>query len=714
MDFRESQPADDRPPAVAGGGGSPGGRRGASGRVTIESLVAHSRSVQAAESIERLYVEFGRHSDEFVGVLDGRRLVGVASRTAIMALLSGRHGFRLHARHPVGECIDRDHLAVAAATPLRELLDRAFARTGAAFHHDVALVAAAGEYLGMIPMAALVRLQSAILLDRTETIRAQHAALEERNRELFRSLNQLRQSRGRYEILFQNSALGVAVLDSRGMATEWNRRFAEIVGMVSPATPPPCAGFAALLAPAAHGRLMAALGALEAERVARQPLDIEFVAAEGDSRCCRAYLGWVRETAQATMLLDDITEQLRLERIVAQREKSALLDSLVGGVAHELNNKLTPILGFAAALEQRARRPETDRELVRGLEIVRRSASEAARIIRQLMQLSRPPTMHRAACDLAAVARDALDVLRFQLRQADCTIRLALPPAAVPVVADPTQIKQVLLNLVLNALHAVRGCQTREISVGVHCDGTVARLVVADTGCGIAPDVLPRVFDPFFTTKPPNEGTGLGLSVSDSIIRSHGGTITIESGPGAGATAYIDLPLAAGPVMAEEDDAGVPSVPPAMPGRAPSVLVIDDEEYVTNLVQEVLRTYLNCRVACTCDGLQALAILEAEPVDLVISDVRMPNLDGFDLLDRIADRWPPLARRFLFITGDPGTRTLDERLAATGVPVLFKPFPIDALVDHCRRLLGLGAGAPEHRRAAAGAGDGRDPYATVR
>jgi signal transduction histidine kinase/CheY-like chemotaxis protein len=648
-------------------------------------MAEHSRAIQAGATVEATYIEMGQHGDEFVGVLDGARLLGVVSRTAIMTLLSGRYGFPLYARRPVREQILKDALAVPVTVTLADLLDRAFARTGQAFHHDVGLVEADGTYIGMIPMRSLVHLQSRILTERTEVVRAQHLAIEERNRELFRSVAELRQSRGRYEILFENSALGVALLNARSEVGGCNRRFCEILGW-----PPSATGggagtvFSRSLPPVSRDRLLAALCDLESGKSSRIEIELELDGVAERKTICRAYLGWVRETAQVTLLLDDVTEQRRMEHLVAQQEKSAMLDTLVGGIAHELNNKLTPILGYAAALEQRARRPGIDPEIARGLEIVRRASGDAAHIIRQLLHLSRPVSGDRVACDLCAVIREVSDMLRYQLRESNCAMRFDLPPGGVIVSADAGQMKQVLLNLIVNSVYAVRTRAIREVTVRIDRRETVAQLTVSDSGCGMAPAVLARAFDPFFSTKGPTEGTGLGLSVCESIIRAHGGHIRIDSEVDVGTVVGIELPLSS--AVPKEEDPGVIIEPDA--GNEPlTILIVDDEEFVVNLVQEVLRTYIRCRVESARDGIEALQIIESQNVDLIISDVRMPNLDGLDLFARVAGRWPHLDGRFIFITGDPGGRALDRRLANTGAPVLMKPFKIDHLVGQCRRVL---------------------------
>jgi CheY-like chemotaxis protein/anti-sigma regulatory factor (Ser/Thr protein kinase) len=275
-------------------------------------------------------------------------------------------------------------------------------------------------------------------------------------------------------------------------------------------------------------------------------------------------------------------------------------------------------------------------------------------------------------------------MLRYQVREADASLMIDLPAGGTVVSADAGQIKQVLLNLIVNALHALRERETREVSVRIERKQSMAHITISDTGCGMPQSVLARAFDPFFTTKGPTEGTGLGLSVCEGIIRAHGGRLHIDSDEGVGTKAAIDLPLSSETPAAEiPPDVIIPNGKNEML----RVLVADDEEFVVNLVQEVLRTYIRCRVESVSDGAEALKRIESNHYDLVISDVRMPNMDGLDLYAHVADRWPKLASRFIFITGDAGGRASNKRLASTGVPVLLKPFNIDLLVNECRRIL---------------------------
>jgi two-component system NtrC family sensor kinase len=215
-------------------------------------------------------------------------------------------------------------------------------------------------------------------------------------------------------------------------------------------------------------------------------------------------------------------------------------------------------------------------------------------------------------------------------------------------------------------------------------------LSLADSGHGIRQEHLNRVFDPFFTTKGPDRGTGLGLSVCYSIVRQHGGNIQFESVAGLGTRFRITLPASELPIRALEAEI-IPlngqQFHAVQMDRRLRALVVDDESYITGLVQEALRLRMGLIVQRVSTSRDALGHLSDGHYDLVISDIRMPGFDGFELYAWICSHCPELREKFLFITGDAGGAELDARLEALGTPVLQKPFSIEDLLMHCRRIV---------------------------
>ena len=236
-------------------------------------------------------------------------------------------------------------------------------------------------------------------------------------------------------------------------------------------------------------------------------------------------------------------------------------------------------MGYSELLRMNAGDRESEH-----LGLIIRSVDEAARIIRQLLELSKPAAQKIQILDLRAIVEETLAILKFNLRETGCTVRTLLPEAPVRVAADAGQLKQVALNLVLNALHAMEHRPSQVLTMEVRTFGPVAELVVSDSGCGIEAENLSRIFDPFFTTKGPERGTGLGLSVCYSIVRQHGGEIRVESKPGEGSSFAVSLRREAEvSAIRDTDRSGSAFV---MPRKANGVrvLVVEDEVVLRRLL----------------------------------------------------------------------------------------------------------------------------------
>jgi len=257
----------------------------------------------------------------------------------------------------------------------------------------------------------------------------------------------------------------------------------------------------------------------------------------------------------------------------------------------------------------------------------------------------------------------------------------------------------------MNAVDAMRGLSRPALHLSVTVEDGGICLRVRDSGSGIPPEHLNRIFDPFFTTKGVQQGTGLGLSVCFSIVQQHGGTIEVETTGRDGTVFALWLPITAD-VRDMAQDTAVRSEESAASETLSGefmVLIVDDEEFITSLVHESLRTRLGCRVVRAESAEDALEMLATAAFDLVISDVRLPGKNGLDLLRELRRRWPRLAERFFFITGDAGSRELNILLQETGCPVLRKPFSMEALVKQTSAFLQAemqkSTGAPSSKAA---------------
>jgi signal transduction histidine kinase/CheY-like chemotaxis protein len=387
-------------------------------------------------------------------------------------------------------------------------------------------------------------------------------------------------------------------------------------------------------------------------------------------------------------LLESLGQQRKLERQVVQEAKSALLQSLAGGIAHEINNKLVPIMGYAELMAQQAV-AWGDAELEEYCLTVRTCALESATIIRQLLELSKPTAPALVTLDLREPIEQAMTFTQLRLKESATTFELDLPERAVHVLADATQIKQLIVNLVLNAIDAMRRSEVRRLALRLTTSGDFATLTVSDTGSGISMDSVDRIFDPFFTTKSPHEGTGLGLSVCSAIARQHEGTIAVDSALGHGSTFTVTLPLgrplSTGPTPTPSR--GVTSQePPATDWRGRRALVVDDEVGSGQLVKHALERTMGLNVTWVTDGEMAVARLLERDYALVVSDMRMPKMNGTELLAWIRIHRPDTVARLLFITGDGGADRI-EAVSREGVRLLLKPFKMDALAQECREIL---------------------------
>ena len=645
----------------------------------LRSLVHHAASIDQQTPLEDVQRTFAEQRVDFLALVRDGRVTGLCSRLRLGILLGSRFGFALYGRSPAHVAQVEHPLVYGEFTPIRQLLDQALARRGDEFHEDVALVDEQHGLIGLIPIDALARLQTRLVAEQVGELRRQHL-------ELFQATHALRQSQGLYLGLFESHTLGVALLDERGSIHGHNRRLGELLNLGSDPV-----ALVSLVAWVIEGDRMAFLAQLAAQGLPETQSGTREFTLKIPGRGLRQFrcsTGWIRETGQVCACFDDVTEQHALERHLGRQEKQTLLDTLVGGIAHELNNKLTPVQGFSQLIELNS---DEQTRLYAGL--IAKSVGEAANIIRQLLQLSKPGSAETHTVDLRTIVEEALSMLRFKIRETGCIVQTRLPPLPVWVRIDPAQIKQVVLNLALNALQATEDHPSPTLTIEIIEEGKAATLFVADNGIGIPEENLERIFDPFFTTKGPERGTGLGLSVCFSIVRQHGGEISVESRPQEGARFSISLPLETAMPLALDLTDDVLSSPAfrAAP-RGAKVLIVEDEIVVARLMQEILRTHYGCDVDLVTNGLAAFEKLAANRYALVLSDVRMPEMNGTDLYLWVREAQPDAARRFVFVTGNSGEKHFEAEVAGWGVPIIAKPFSIAELIAVCGPYLQTAAG----------------------
>jgi PAS domain S-box-containing protein len=387
----------------------------------------------------------------------------------------------------------------------------------------------------------------------------------------------------------------------------------------------------------------------------------------------------------------DITARERLEGQLRQAQKMEALGRFAGGVAHDFNNLLTAIQGYTSLIMMDLASHDPHRE---DLEEIRKASERAAALTRQILAFSRRHVIEPMTIDLNQTIMD-LERLVPRLIGEDVAVVIALDPELALVRADPRQVEQVVLNLVVNARDAMPegGRLTLETATEVVTEsdpraspdlppGRYAVLTVSDTGTGMDPAIVPNIFDPFFTTKEPGRGTGLGLATVYGIVKQGGGHVEVETAPGEGATFRLYFPAA----TAESAVAAAPSVAGPGPRGSETVLLVEDEESVRVFASKALEKQ-GYRVLQARHGRDALLRLAEHdgPVHLVITDIVMPEMGGGELARRLAGERPEVP--VLFMSG-----YTDDEVAQRGLGTeqgfLQKPFTSDGLARKVREVLG--------------------------
>ena len=370
-----------------------------------------------------------------------------------------------------------------------------------------------------------------------------------------------------------------------------------------------------------------------------------------------------RDITEKKRSAEELTRQR--ERLY-QREKLAALGSLLAGVAHELNNPLSVVVARSIMLEEQGA-PATQSAALK----IRTAAERCARIVRTFLAMARQQQPERGPVAINEVVSAALDITGYTVRTSGIEVELDLANDIPPILADADQLHQVLLNLIINAQHALQDQPPpRRIRVSTRCDSAAdaIRITVADNGPGIPADLRARVFEPYFTTKPIGVGTGVGLAVSLGIVEAHGGTLTVDCPIEGGAVFIITLPV--GTVQVAHVEA-MPTGEVSTSER--TILIVDDEAEIRETLAEIL-TGARHRVVTVASGREALERMAVEHYDVILTDIRMPDLDGRSLYQEIERRWPERAGRVVFVTGDTLASKLREFAAEGGRPVIEKPF----------------------------------------
>jgi two-component system NtrC family sensor kinase len=382
----------------------------------------------------------------------------------------------------------------------------------------------------------------------------------------------------------------------------------------------------------------------------------------------------------------DVSNEKLLQQQLIQSEKLSAIGELISGIAHELNNPLTGVMGYSQLLQLRK---DLDDRAKENLLKINNLALRCQKIVQNLLSFARKQKPERTLSDVNDILEKTVELRGYELQVNNIEISRDLDRTLPKTIADAHQLQQVFLNIITNAEQAMleahgKGCLT----IRTRADTQNARIIVelGDDGPGIPEVHLTRIFDPFFTTKDVGKGTGLGLSLSYGMIKEHGGNIYARSRLGEGSTFVIELPIIA--------QVQVESTPDLMPQalqfenviRGKRALVVDDENYILDFFIEVFET-LPMVVDTASDGLIALQKIRSAQYDLIISDFKMPQMGGKELYRWIKENRPQLANRIIFVTGDTVSADTRSFLEDNNNRYLAKPFKIEEVKEVIQQTL---------------------------
>ncbi len=367
----------------------------------------------------------------------------------------------------------------------------------------------------------------------------------------------------------------------------------------------------------------------------------------------------------------DITEKRKLEQQLLQSEKLSAVGTMISGVAHELNNPLTSIIGNSQLLAKR----DVPEDIKRKLEIILKESIRSSKIVSGLLAFAREHRPEQKMIAVNDILRETIKLREYDLVVSNIDVRLSLSEDLPRTFADPYQLQQVFINLINNARDALAEKEGAALIIRTYRDKTRIFVDFEDNGPGIEKDDLAKIFDPFFTTKEVGKGTGLGLSMAYGIVKEHDGTISVESEAGKGAKFVVALPIREGPLPAPKRTKPPVRISP----DTKNVLVVEDEESLRDLLVEAISGE-GFSTDAASNGQEAMAMIGEKDYDAVVSDIKMPGVGGRELFLFVQKNHPDLADRIIFITGDILSKDTQSFLQITNNRFIEKPFNIDAFL----------------------------------
>ncbi len=504
-----------------------------------------------------------------------------------------------------------------------------------------------------------------LFLEKSLTERAARVGLE----------SQVRSSEDRYRKLFDQASDAIIITNTTNLGIlEMNQRAEKLLAIKSfEADRHLLSAFFKDTAASSPART----GAEQFAAVRRQgPLDI--VGKNG---------GVTRVEAEATSIefegrpayqfvLREMTERARLEQQLRQSEKLSALGHMISGIAHELNNPLAVIKGYLELILAHHDLPEATRA---DLTKVANESNRAAKLVRNFLVFAREQPAHRANVDFNELIERVALLRKFDLLVAGVEVQFDLAPQLPSTQADPDQIQQLVVNLMNNSMQAIAPlARPGIIRLGTQQKDNLIHVTIEDNGPGVPKELESKIFEPFFTTKDVGTGTGLGLSIAHSIMTEHQGRIFYRTSVLGGAGFVLEFPVTEAkpaPAISTDTQFFFKDKPPTQSAR---ILVLDDEKVLAEMLGEML-SHLGHQITLCHLPMQALDLIRKEKFDVILSDFRMPILDGHQFHTEVSKIDPALAHRIIFLTGDVVNEETQSFLASIGNPHLSKPFQLDAV-----------------------------------
>jgi len=389
--------------------------------------------------------------------------------------------------------------------------------------------------------------------------------------------------------------------------------------------------------------------------------------------------------AFSIMLQHHVRNQRKLQEQIIQSEKMASLGRAIAGIAHEINNPLTTILGHASLLMLR---PPQDTKMVNSIESIYEETIRTAELVKGLLAFARKEAPRQEISGINEIIQATVGLKKYQLQTQDIELGLDLETISYPVNVSIQQLQQVLINLVTNAEQAMSRDGARgKIVISVRRKGQIIEIRVSDNGHGIPEPSRKYIFDPFYTTKEVGQGTGLGLSLATTLIENNGGNLSLEKTSPEGTVFLIELPLMGPLPSLHENNSENPLADLMSPLKSTThILLVDDEP----LVVEPLADYLEIKgftVSQVKTGFAALDVMQNVTFDLVISDIRMPGMDGLEFYENAVRQFPRLKEKFIFISGDIMRENVLPQIKIHGCLWLEKPFTFNSIMKAIHELL---------------------------